>query len=91
MPTGAESLVAALASVGVERIWGVVGDALNPFVDALEAEEEISWNATRHRAVEELVAKCPHPPLGERVGLGAHGGIRIAVIPDPANTATKAR
>jgi hypothetical protein len=43
------------------------------------------------RAVEELVAKCPHPPLGERVGLGAHGGIRIAVIPDPANTATKAR
>ncbi len=48
MPTVAESLVAALVSVGVERIWGVVGDALNPFVDALEAEEAISWNATRH-------------------------------------------
>lgn len=48
MTTVAELLVDGLASAGVERIWGVVGDALNPFVDALEGDGRISWNATRH-------------------------------------------
>ena len=46
--TVAELLVDALGSAGVQRIWGVVGDALNPFVDALADDERITWYATRH-------------------------------------------
>ncbi len=46
--TVAELLVDALGSAGVQRIWGVVGDALNPFVDALADDERITWYGTRH-------------------------------------------
>lgn len=48
MSTVAEQLVTALGHAGVKRIWGVVGDALNPFVDALADDSGIAWHGTRH-------------------------------------------
>jgi len=35
MPTIAAHVVTALAYHGVTQVWGVVGDALNPFTDAI--------------------------------------------------------
>src|SRR5699024_8086658 len=43
-----ESLVAAIADLGVKTVWGVVGDALNPVTDAIRREERIEWIGVRH-------------------------------------------
>lgn len=44
----AETIVEALADYGVTEFWGVVGDALNPVVDAIRREERIEWVGVRH-------------------------------------------
>ena len=48
MTTVAEHLVAALASAGVQRIYGVVGDSLNSIVDAVHHSKKIEWIHVRH-------------------------------------------
>ncbi len=48
MTTVAETIVTALAELGVKQIWGVVGDALNPVTDAIRREERLEWIAVRH-------------------------------------------
>jgi pyruvate dehydrogenase (quinone) len=48
MPTIAESIVTALAELGVKQVWGVVGDALNPITDAIRREDRIEWIGVRH-------------------------------------------
>ncbi len=42
-PTVAAQLVRMLRDAGVERIYGVVGDSLNPVVDAVRHTEGIEW------------------------------------------------
>lgn len=42
-PTVAEQLVDMLRQAGVERIYGVVGDSLNPVVDAVRHTDGIEW------------------------------------------------
>ena len=46
--TVAERLVRTLRDVGVERIYGVVGDSLNPIVDAIRRTDGIDWVHVRH-------------------------------------------
>ena len=48
MPTVAETIVTALAELGVTTVWGVVGDALNPVTDAIRREPRIDWIGVRH-------------------------------------------
>ncbi|GAA5144035.1 ubiquinone-dependent pyruvate dehydrogenase [Nocardioides marinquilinus] len=48
MTTIAELLVRSLADHGVRQMWGVVGDALNPFTDAIRREERLEWIGVRH-------------------------------------------
>jgi pyruvate dehydrogenase (quinone) len=48
MPNVAETIVTALAELGVKQIWGVVGDALNPVTDAIRREERLEWIGVRH-------------------------------------------
>src|SRR6059058_5266073 len=42
-PTVARQLVQMLRAAGVERIYGVVGDSLNPIVDAVRHTDGIEW------------------------------------------------
>src|ERR671939_1425956 len=42
-PTIAAQLVSMLRDAGVERIYGVVGDSLNPVVDAVRRTDGIEW------------------------------------------------
>jgi pyruvate dehydrogenase (quinone) len=42
-PTVARQLVSMLRAAGVERIYGVVGDSLNPIVDAVRHTDGIEW------------------------------------------------
>src|SRR5690625_1275839 len=44
----AEHLVRQLAAAGVRRIYGIVGDSLNPVVDAVRRTEGIEWVTVRH-------------------------------------------
>ncbi len=48
MPDVAETIVTALADLGVRQIWGVVGDALNPVTDAIRREGRLEWIGVRH-------------------------------------------
>src|SRR3984957_7814632 len=46
--TAADYMAEALAQAGIERIYGVVGDSLNGFTDALRRLESIEWIHVRH-------------------------------------------
>ena len=55
MPRIADVMVETLASAGVERVWGVVGDSLNGFTDALR-RTSIKWMHVRHEEVAAFAA-----------------------------------
>ncbi|WP_425828137.1 pyruvate dehydrogenase [Streptomyces fractus] len=44
----AEQFVDILVRAGVERMYGVVGDSLNPVVDAIRRNDAIDWVHVRH-------------------------------------------
>jgi pyruvate dehydrogenase (quinone) len=48
MTTVGEQLVDVLRQAGVTRVYGVVGDSLNPFVDAIRRAEGIEWIHVRN-------------------------------------------
>jgi len=47
----ADQLVTRLAEAGIERIYGVVGDSLNPVTDALRLNNKVKWIHVRHEEV----------------------------------------
>src|SRR6478735_11231394 len=46
--TAADYMAETLAQAGVQRIYGVVGDSLNAFTDALRRLKSIDWIHMRH-------------------------------------------
>src|SRR5262249_19943716 len=48
MATIADGIVATLSRAGVSRVYGVPGDSLNGFTDALRRAESIPWERVRH-------------------------------------------
>src|SRR6204780_4228971 len=48
MKTTADLMAEMLAEAGVKRIFGVVGDSLNAFTDALRRLKKIQWVHVRH-------------------------------------------
>ncbi|EGD60109.1 thiamine pyrophosphate protein domain protein TPP-binding protein [Novosphingobium nitrogenifigens DSM 19370] len=48
MPTVADQMVETLKTAGVRRIWGIVGDSLNGFTDAIRRRGGIDWLHVRH-------------------------------------------
>jgi pyruvate dehydrogenase (quinone) len=56
MTTVAELLIESLADHGVTKVWGVVGDALNPVTDAIRREDRIEWIGVRHEEVAAFAA-----------------------------------
>jgi pyruvate dehydrogenase (quinone) len=46
--TVADQFIAILWAAGVRRIYGVVGDSLNPVVDAVRRHEGMDWVPVRH-------------------------------------------
>jgi pyruvate dehydrogenase (quinone) len=51
----ADQLAQTLAAAGVERVWGIVGDSLNGFTEALRATS-IRWMHVRHEEVAAFAA-----------------------------------
>ncbi len=56
MANVADTIVTALANLGVRQIWGVVGDALNPVTDAIRREDRLEWIGVRHEEVAAFAA-----------------------------------
>jgi pyruvate dehydrogenase (quinone) len=54
--TVADQMVETLAAAGVERIYGLVGDSLNGFTDALRRHGGIQWLHVRHEEVAAFAA-----------------------------------
>jgi pyruvate dehydrogenase (quinone) len=47
-PTVADAIVATLKASGVRRVYGLPGDSLNGFTDALRRDGDIAWQHVRH-------------------------------------------
>jgi pyruvate dehydrogenase (quinone) len=65
MATVAEQLVRALRDAGVERIYGIVGDSLNPIVDAVRRTEGIAWVHVRHEEAAAFAAAAEAQVTGK--------------------------
>lgn len=52
----AELLVGTLAEIGVRQVFGVVGDALNPFTEAIRRQDRVEWIGVRHEEGAALAA-----------------------------------
>ena len=48
MATVATQLIAALARSGVRRVYGLPGDSLNGFTDAIRRSKDVTWQHVRH-------------------------------------------
>ncbi len=66
-----ESVVDLLARNGVKRVYGVAGDALNPFIDAMRRDGRITWIGVKHEGDGALAAYAESAVSG---GLGACAG-----------------
>lgn len=65
MATVAEQLVRALREAGVERIYGIVGDSLNPIVDAVRRTDGIEWVHVRHEEAAAFAAAAEAQVTGK--------------------------
>jgi pyruvate dehydrogenase (quinone) len=63
--TVAEVMVATLKSSGVRRVYGLPGDSLNGFTDALRRDGEIAWAHVRHEEAAGFAAAAEAALTGE--------------------------
>ena len=63
--TVADQMVETLAAAGVKRIYGIVGDSLNGFTDALRRHGGIAWLHLRHEEVAAFAAGAEAHLTGE--------------------------
>jgi len=65
MPTAAQHIVETLAASGVSRVYGIAGDSLNGFTDALRTRDDITWVSTRHEEAAAFAASAEAGLTGE--------------------------
>ncbi|AJF68468.1 thiamine pyrophosphate-dependent enzyme [Streptomyces vietnamensis] len=63
--TVAQVIVDGLADLGVDRVFGVVGDALNPITDAIRTTGGIDWTGFRHEEAAAFAAGARAQLSGE--------------------------
>lgn len=63
--TVSDVLVKTLVSVGVKRVYGIVGDSLNGITDSLQRHKEIQWIHTRHEESASFAAGADAQLTGE--------------------------
>src|ERR1700722_6504515 len=56
--TLADQLLEVLLEAGVQRIYGVVGDSLNPVVDAVRRTDGIEWVHVRNEGAGAFAGSC---------------------------------
>lgn len=79
--TVAEVMVAALAASGVRRVYGLPGDSLNGFTDALRRNKDVSWAHVRHEETAAFAAAGEAALTGElAVAAGSCGPGNLHLI-----------
>jgi len=74
--TISDIFVEHLVQAGVQRIYGIVGDSLNPVVDAVRRNGKLQWIHVRH---EEEAAFAENLGRRSRLDLGLWGDIRETI------------
>jgi pyruvate dehydrogenase (quinone) len=70
----ADELIRRLAEAGVERIYGVVGDSMNPVTDALRLNSKVKWIHVRHEEVGAFAAGAEAQLTGKLAACGGSCG-----------------
>src|SRR5690349_14561459 len=65
MPTVARNIVDTLVASGVERVYGIPGDSLNGFTDALRVNPQLEWVHVRHEEAASFAASGEAALTGE--------------------------
>jgi pyruvate dehydrogenase (quinone) len=65
MPTVADNIAATLKASGVRRIYGLPGDSINGFTDALRRDGDIEWSHVRHEEAAAFAASAEATVTGE--------------------------
>lgn len=65
MATVATELITALARNGIRRIYGLPGDSLNGFTDAIRRSDDIYWQHVRHEETAAFAAAADAALTGE--------------------------
>src|SRR6202012_5535187 len=65
MASVAQHLVAALKISGVTRVYGLPGDSLNGFTDAIRRSDSISWEHVRHEETAAFAAAADATLTGQ--------------------------
>ncbi|WP_460359071.1 ubiquinone-dependent pyruvate dehydrogenase [Mycobacterium sp. ZZG] len=65
MATVAEHVIATLHTSGVRRVYGLPGDSLNGFTDALRRSGQISWEHVRHEETAAFAAAADAALTGQ--------------------------
>jgi pyruvate dehydrogenase (quinone) len=65
MPTVADHLIATLKASGIQRVYGLPGDSLNGFTDAIRRAEGITWEHVRHEEAAAFAAAADAALTGE--------------------------
>src|ERR1700738_2079106 len=79
--TVAEDLVDTLAQAGVQRIYGIVGDRLNPVTDAIRRSGAVQWVDVRHEETAAFAAGAEAQLTGNlAVGEGSCGPGNLHLI-----------
>src|ERR1700761_6201624 len=72
--TVADVMVATLKRSGVHRVYGLPGDSLNGFTDALRRDGEITWEHVRHEEAAGFAATAEAALTGELAVVAASCG-----------------
>src|SRR5271170_969998 len=70
----ADELISRLVETGVERLYGVVGDSLNPVTDALRINGKVKWIHVRHEETAAFAAGAEAQLSGKLAACGSSCG-----------------
>src|SRR6202453_483285 len=70
----ADELISRLVEAGVERLYGVVGDSLNPVTDALRINGKVKWIHVRHEETAAFAAGAEAQLSGKLAACGGSCG-----------------
>ncbi len=65
MTTVADTIVDILHDAGVERVYGLPGDSLNGFTDAIRRNDKVAWSHVRHEEAAAFAASADAALTGE--------------------------
>lgn len=65
MPTVADTIVEILQDAGVSRVYGIPGDSLNGFTDAIRRADGLTWEHVRHEEAAAFAASADAALTGD--------------------------